>query len=57
MISFLKNIFTDLLRIHSSFLHIFYFLKYFEFVNKKITDFKIRWGLNPSNFGKIHRIC
>jgi hypothetical protein len=39
---FLKNIFTSLLRIHSSFLHIFFlFFKYFESVNSKITNFKI----------------
>jgi hypothetical protein len=54
---FLKNIFTRLLRIHSSFLHIFFayflFFKYFESVNSKITDFEIRWGPNPSNFDEF----
>jgi hypothetical protein len=52
--SILKNIFIGLLRIHSSFLYIFIFFKYFESVNIKIIDFKIRWGQNPSNFDKIH---
>jgi hypothetical protein len=52
--SFLKNIFTNLLRIHSSFLYFLFFKKYFESVNSKVTDFKIRWGQNPSNFSKIH---
>jgi hypothetical protein len=33
--SFLKNIFTGLLRIHSSFLHIFYYFKYFKSMNSK----------------------
>jgi hypothetical protein len=51
--SFLKNIFTSLLRIHSSFLHIFYFSKYFESVNSKIADFEIWWRPNPSNFSKF----
>jgi hypothetical protein len=51
--SFLKNIFTSLLRIHSSFLHIFLFFKYFEFVNSKIPDFKIRRGPNPLNFDEF----
>jgi hypothetical protein len=54
---FLKNIFTSLLRIHSSFFTYFvaYFLffKYFESVNSKITDFEIRWGPNPSNFDEF----
>jgi hypothetical protein len=49
--SFLKNIFTGLLRIHSSFLHIFF--KYFKYVNSKIIDFEIRWGPNLSNFGEF----
>jgi hypothetical protein len=40
--SFLKNIFTGLLRIHSIFSHIFYFFKYFKFINIKIVDFEIR---------------
>jgi preprotein translocase subunit Sec63 len=35
MMSFLKNIVTSLLWIHSSFLHIFYFSKYFKSVNSK----------------------
>jgi hypothetical protein len=39
--SFLKNIFTGMLIIHSSFL---YFFKYFKSVNSKITDFKIWRG-------------
>jgi hypothetical protein len=51
--SYLKNIFTGLLRIHSIFLHIFYFFKYFKSVNSKIADFEIQWGPNPSNFDKI----
>jgi hypothetical protein len=51
--SFLKNIFTNLVRIHSSFLHIFNFSKYFESVNSKITDFEIQWGLNPPNFDEF----
>jgi hypothetical protein len=55
--SFLKNIFTSLLRIHSSFFTYFLFFKYFEFVNSKIIDFEIWWGPNPSNFSKIRRIC
>jgi hypothetical protein len=38
--SFLKNIFTSLLKIHSSFLHIFYFFKYFESVNSESTILK-----------------
>jgi hypothetical protein len=55
--SFLKNIFTGLLRIHSSFFTFFLFFKHFEFVNSKIVDFEIRWGPNPSNFIKIRQIC
>jgi hypothetical protein len=56
--SFLKNIFIGLFRIHSSvYMFFFYFFKYFETVNSKIADFEIQWGPNPSNFGKIHRIC
>jgi membrane-associated protease RseP (regulator of RpoE activity) len=50
---FLKNIFTSLLRIYSSFLHIFYFFKYFESVNSKPTYFKIWWGPNLSNFNEF----
>jgi hypothetical protein len=46
---FLKNIFTDLLKIHSIFLTYFYFFKYFKYVNSKIIDFKIRWVPNPPN--------
>jgi hypothetical protein len=53
---FLKNIFTGLLRIHSRFFTYFLFFKYFESMNSKITDFKIQWGPNLSNFGKIHQI-
>jgi hypothetical protein len=53
---FLKNIFTGLLRIYSSFFY-FLFFKYFESVNTKIANFKIRWGLNPSNFDEFHQIC
>jgi hypothetical protein len=48
--SFLKNIFTNLLRIHSSFFTYFLFFKYFKSMNSKIADFEIRWGPNPSNF-------
>jgi hypothetical protein len=39
--SFLTNIFTGPLRIHSSFLHIFYFIKNFKSVNSTIADFEI----------------
>jgi hypothetical protein len=41
--SFFKNIFINLLRIHSSFFTYFLFFKYFKFVNSKIADFEIRW--------------
>jgi hypothetical protein len=51
--SFLKNIFTSLLRIHSSFFTYFYFFKYFESVNSKITDFEIPWGPHSLNFGEF----
>jgi hypothetical protein len=44
MMSFLKNIFTDLLKIYSSFFIYFLFFIYFESVNNKITDFEIRSG-------------
>jgi hypothetical protein len=57
--SFFKNIFTSLLKIHSSFF-IFLFSKYFKFMNSKIVDFKIRCDRICrilSNFGKIRRIC
>jgi hypothetical protein len=38
--SFLKNIFTNLLRIHSSFFTYFLFFKYFESVNSKSSILK-----------------
>jgi hypothetical protein len=55
---FLKNIFISLPRIHSSFFYIFIISpNIFEYVNSGITDFETQWGLNPSNFDKIHQIC
>jgi hypothetical protein len=54
---FLKNIFTNLLRIHSSFFTFFLFFKYFESMNSKIGDFEIQRDRIRQilvNFGKIH---
>jgi hypothetical protein len=41
--SFLKNIFTSLLRIYSRFFTYFLFFKYFKSINSTITNFKIQW--------------
>jgi hypothetical protein len=56
MISFLKIIFTSLLGIHSSFLHIFYFSNISNMWTVKLPILKFRGGRrgpSPSNFKKI----
>jgi hypothetical protein len=45
--SFLKNIFTSMFRIHYT------FFTYFKSMNSKITGFEIWWGPNLLNFSKF----